>query len=306
MKSMNKKYLSVILLLLASSGAVSAAAELISDKQGVGVDKTEVDAFLKPAPVKIQLDLLKKKADFQQKLQELYLTKAIADSVKKAPLAAEDQAELDTLLQRFYFGVKIKQLSEQDLPDFEPLAALEYKAHKDKYVEPEQVAVEHILLDTREKYKEKEALKLAKTLIAELKKGANFAELALKYSDDPSVKENKGQLGLFSKGKMLKAFEDSAYKLKLNEISAPVETQYGYHVLRKYDQKPQGIRPYAAVKEEIIAQLKSTYVQGRLTDFYAKTKTDNGMKFDDAALDAYITEKTKQLESEMKPAVVAK
>lgn len=304
MTSMNKKYLSVILLLLASGGAVSA--ELIGDKHGIGLDKTEVDAFLKPAPVKIQLDLLKKKADFQQKLQELYLTKAVADSVKKAPLAAEDQAELDTLLQRFYFGVKMKQLGEQDLPDFEPLAALEYKAHKDKYVEPEQVAVEHILLDTRDKYTDKAAYRLAKKLIADLKKGANFAELALKYSDDPSVKENKGQLGLFSKGKMLKAFEDSAYKLKLNEISAPVETQYGYHVLRKYDQKPQGIKPYAAVKEEIIAQLKNTYVQGRLTDFYAKTKTENGMKFDDAALDAYIAEKTKQLESQMQPAVVAK
>lgn len=302
---MNKKYLSVILLLLTSS-ALSAGTELVSDQQGIGLNKTEVDAFLKPAPPKIQLDLLKKKADFQQKLQELYLTKAVADSVKKAPLSNEDQAELDTLLQRFYFGVKMKQLSEQDLPDFEPLAALEYKAHKDKYVEPEQVAVEHILLDTRKKYTEKEALKLAKTIIAELKKGADFGELALKYSDDPSVKENKGQLGLFSKGKMLKAFEDSAYKLKMNEISAPVETQYGYHVLRKYDQKPQGIKPYTAVKEEIIAQLKGTYVQGRLTDFYAKTKTDNGMKFDDAALNAYITDKTKQLELEMKPAAVVK
>jgi parvulin-like peptidyl-prolyl isomerase len=289
---MKKKYVCAALLLMVS-GAV--AADIISDKQGLGVNKADIDLLLKPAPVNVQLEALKQKPKFKEKLEEMYLTKAIAAEVKKTPLSAEEQAELDEMQKMFYFKVKIKQLSEQNLPDFAPLAAAQYKANKEKYVEPEQVAVEHILLDTRQKYKDKEALKLAKNLIAQLKKGADFGALALKYSNDPSVKQNKGQLGFFSKGKMLKEFEDAAYQLKLQELSEPVQTQYGYHILRKYGQKASAIKDFAAVKDEIIAKLKADYVQNRLTDYYEQVKTDNAMQVDEKALDAYIAEKIKQL-----------
>lgn len=288
------------MLLIAGGAAWASSGDVIVDKQGVGINKFDIDALLKPAPVKVQLEILKRKADLQEKLQELYIAKTVAAEVRSKPLTADEQAQLDETLKMVYFNLKIKQLSEQNLPDFEPLAAVEYKANKEKYVEPEQVAVEHILLETRTKHSDKEALKLAKNIIAQLKKGADFGTLALKYSDDPSVKDNKGQLGFFSKGKMLKAFEDVSYKLKLHEISEPVETKYGFHVLRKYDQKPKGIKEYAAVKDEIIAQIKNDYIHGRLTDFYEKTKVNNAMKIDEKALDAYIVEKTKQLEAEVK------
>jgi peptidyl-prolyl cis-trans isomerase C len=284
------------------SGIALAAADVIMDKQGMGVNKDDIELFLKPAPVKVQLEALKKKADFKEKLQEIYLAKAIAAEAKKTPLTADKQAELDEMLRMFYFRVKIDQLSTQNLPDFEPLAALQYKVNKEKYREAEQVAVEHILLDTHKKYKDKEAIKLAEDLIAQLKKGADFGALALKYSDDPTVQQNKGQLGFFPKGKMLKEFEEAAYKLKLHEISQPVETRYGYHVLRKYAQKPSAIKEYAVVKEEIIAKLKDEYIQNRLNDFYEQTKVNNAMKIDEKALDAFIAEKTKQLESA--PAIV--
>ncbi|MEQ1635686.1 MAG: peptidylprolyl isomerase [Methylococcales bacterium] len=300
---MKRSYLGV-LFLLSVGGTVCAATGIIVDKQGLSVSNAEIEALLKPAPANVQVELLKKKTDLQEKLQEIYLSKAIAEAVKKQPLTADEQAALDETLRMFYFNLKIKQLSEQNLPDFEPLAAVEYKANKEKYVEPEQVAIEHILLDTRKKYKDKDALKLAKTLSTQLKKGADFTALALKYSDDPLVKENKGRLGLFPKGKMLQAFEEVAYKLKLNEVSDPVETKYGYHVLRKYDQKPGGVKTYAAAKEEIIAKIKNEYVQNRLNGYYEKTKADNAMKIDDKALDAYIAEKTKQLEAEVKPTAV--
>lgn len=296
---MQKKQMWVFALLLVT-GSAWAVADIIVDKQGVGVNKADVDALLKPAPAKVQLNLFKDKSRLEEKIQEVYLTKAVAAQAKQKPLSADEQAQLDEILKLFYFNIKINQLSTENLPDFEPLAAVEYKANKEKYVEPEQVAIEHILLDTRKKYSEGAALKLANKLLGQLKKGADFNALALKYSDDPSVKDNKGQLGFFPKGKMLKEFEDTAFQLKLHELSEPIQTKYGYHILRKYEDKPSVIKPYAAVKDEIIAKLKNEYVQNRLTDYYEQVKRDNAMKVDSSALDAYIAEKTKQLELDMK------
>jgi parvulin-like peptidyl-prolyl isomerase len=185
---MNKEWLCVLLILMSS--CVLASEDIVVGKQGMGISQAEVDLFLKSAPINVQLEALKKRTDFEKKLEELYLTKVVADATKKAPLNTEEQVQLDDTLKLFYFNLQINRLATQNLPDFEPLAAVYYKAHKEQYIEPEQIAIEHIMLDTRKKYKDQEALKLAKDIIAQLKKGADFSALALKYSDDPGVKEN--------------------------------------------------------------------------------------------------------------------
>jgi peptidyl-prolyl cis-trans isomerase C len=295
---MKKKLVYAILLMI--TGSALAVTDIVTDKEGVSVKQADIDLFLKPAPAKVQSEALNKRVDFAKKVEELYIIKALGAQAKNTPLTVDEQAELDDMLTRFYFDVKVKQLSTQNLPDFGPLAAIQYKANKEKYVEPEQVAVEHILLDTRKKHQEQAALKLAKKLLVQLRKGGDFQALALKYSDDPSVQQNKGQLGFFSKGKMLKEFEDAAYQLKLHELSEPVQTKYGYHILRKYDEKPSAIKEYASVKDEIIAKLKAEYIQSRLTGYYEQTKADNAMKIDEKALDAYIIEKNRRLDAEIK------
>jgi parvulin-like peptidyl-prolyl isomerase len=104
---------------------------------------------------------------------------------------------------------------------------------------------------------------------------------------------------------MLRAFEDVGYNLKLHEVSQPVETKYGYHVLRKYDAKPSTTKAYAVVKDEIVAKIKQEYIQNRLNDYYAQVKKDSGMKIDSKLLDSYIAEKRKQLDSATKSASVS-
>lgn len=71
-----------------------------------------------------------------------------------------------------------------------------------------------------------------------LKKGTDFAETAKKYSDDPSVKQNDGQLGYFSALQMVPAFEDAAYALKPGEISLPVRSRFGYHIIKVTNRRP--------------------------------------------------------------------
>ncbi len=84
-----------------------------------------------------------------------------------------------------------------------------------------EVRASHILVDDEKK---------AKELKAEIDKGADFGKLAGKHSMCPSGKD-KGDLGFFGKGQMVKEFEDAAFSLPVGAVSAPVKTQFGYHLI---------------------------------------------------------------------------
>jgi len=84
------------------------------------------------------------------------------------------------------------------------------------------VKASHILVSTLDE---------ANHVLAELKSGKDFGELARKHSSCPSGREG-GDLGFFGKGQMVKEFEDAAFKLKAGEVSGPVKTQFGYHLIK--------------------------------------------------------------------------
>ncbi|WP_143962583.1 peptidylprolyl isomerase [Litoribacter populi] len=81
-------------------------------------------------------------------------------------------------------------------------------------------------------------LKMAEKLKTEAEEGSDFNSLALEYSDDPTVEENKGDLGYFTALTMVQPFEDAAYNLKVGDISDPILTNYGYHIIKLQDRKP--------------------------------------------------------------------
>ncbi len=78
-----------------------------------------------------------------------------------------------------------------------------------------------------------EAQRLANTVLNQAKGGANFGDLAVKYSDDPSAKQGKGILGKFGRNQMVKPFADAAFALKPGELSGIVETPFGFHIIKR-------------------------------------------------------------------------
>lgn len=78
-----------------------------------------------------------------------------------------------------------------------------------------------------------EARKLAAEVLAKAKAGQDFGALATQYSDDPSAKQNKGSLGKFGRSSMVKPFSDAAFALKPGELSSVVETDFGFHVIKR-------------------------------------------------------------------------
>jgi foldase protein PrsA len=124
-----------------------------------------------------------------------------------------------------------------------------YNAHKDTYSQKESRDVRHILVNSK---------KLADQLETQLKNGGDFAKLAKKYSKDPGSASQGGKLTV-SKGQTVAPFDKVAFTLKTNEISTPVHTTYGWHIIQALSAvKPAKVTPLADVKTSIQQQLLQT------------------------------------------------
>lgn len=130
-----------------------------------------------------------------------------------------------------------------------------YKQNLQQYQTPAQVRASHILLKLEGK-DEKQVQALAEEIAAKAKAGADFAALARQYSEDESNSMNGGDLDYFGRGRMVAEFEQAAFAMKAGEISSPVKTAFGFHIIKVVDNKPDTTRPLAEVREEIVEQLK--------------------------------------------------
>jgi parvulin-like peptidyl-prolyl isomerase len=107
--------------------------------------------------------------------------------------------------------------------------------------EEERVAASHVLIQYKGsmraspdvKRTKDEAKKLAAEVLNKAKKGQDFAGLAKQYSDEPGAKDRAGNLGKFGKGQMVKPFSDAAFALKPGQVSDIVETDFGFHVIKR-------------------------------------------------------------------------
>jgi peptidyl-prolyl cis-trans isomerase D len=130
-----------------------------------------------------------------------------------------------------------------------------YKQNLQQYHTPAQVRASHILIKL-EGRDEKAAQALAEEVAKKAKSGADFAALAKQYSEDESNKDTGGDLDYFGRGRMVAEFEQAAFAMKAGEISDPVKTAFGFHIIKVVDNKPDTTRPVAEVRPEIEEQLK--------------------------------------------------
>jgi parvulin-like peptidyl-prolyl isomerase len=140
-----------------------------------------------------------------------------------------------------------------------------YNENKDSFLEPEQVHARHILLETEEE---------ANNLLQQLKEGlTDFAELAKEKSIGPSAPSG-GDLGFFTRGQMVKEFEDAAFSLEPGKISGVVQTQFGYHIIRCEEKKEEYSPTFEEAKERIINILRSQRENEAITALTSKLKEE--------------------------------
>jgi peptidyl-prolyl cis-trans isomerase C len=118
----------------------------------------------------------------------------------------------------------------------------------------QEVRARHILFrveDGKDEKASKEAEAKAKAVLARLNKGEDFAKLAGELTEDPSGKENGGDLGYFTKDQMVPEFAEVAFKLDAGKVSDPVKTQFGWHVLKVEDKRNRPVPEFEKVKDQI-------------------------------------------------------
>ncbi len=140
-----------------------------------------------------------------------------------------------------------------------------YEEHIKDYTEPEKVHAKHILVKTKED---------AEKVLAELKKGTKWDDVARKYSIDKSNASKGGDLGTFTRGRMVKPFEDAVFSMKPGEISGPVKTKYGYHIIKLISKTPSKVKPFdmvkSVVKNRYLNQLRQKRIEEERNKLYAK------------------------------------
>ena len=178
------------------------------------------------------------------------------EGLDKDPEVKKELMEIEkSILAKKYFEKKVKKLNinEREIKEY-------YKKNKERYKEPEGVHVKHILIyipKDADKATEKKALEKAKQIRAQILKGAKFEELAKIYSDDAGSKKKGGDLGIIKKGQTIPEFEKVIFKLKPGEISRPIRSSYGYHIVKVEEKIPEKILPFEEVKDLV----KKDYLQ---------------------------------------------
>jgi len=187
------------------------------------------------------------------------------------------EEEVRTQIQR---GLAIRGLIDQKVANKIVVTDEETKAYYDGnpqlFKQPEQVKASHILIKvepTADDATKAAARKKIEDIRKKLTDGGDFAELAKEYSEGPSAPKG-GDLGYFRRGQMVKAFDDTAFSMKINEVSGLVETRFGYHLIKVYDKKPEQTLAYADVKDKIAQRLKQEKIEKGATAYVENLKKD--------------------------------
>lgn len=284
------KYAVMMILLTGGSLPAAAAEQILLESNRVKITSLDFEAEVERIPAEYRAEVLTSKARIRKLLENLLIHKTLAEQARKAGIDGEPlmkkrlELDADKLLSQVQMERSVASLK---LPNFEARARDLYKINAEQYTLPEKVRVSHILVDNKSRTDE-EALKRALEVRAKALEGKPFDALAQEYSDDPSVKENKGDLGFFEAGRMVKPFSDAAFAMSVpGKISEPVKTNFGYHIIRLHEKQARKLRPFDEVKAEIVKGLINKYIADYRQELVEKITSDPSLKLYEEAVDHY-------------------
>jgi len=175
-----------------------------------------------------------------------------------------------------YLEVALSDMAKDFSPDEESLRNA-YEADPTRFRSEEERRASHILIAVDGDRSDSEALALAQEISSQLSKGADFATLAAKYSSDVGSASRGGDLGFAAAGSYVEPFEKALFALAPGEISAPVKTEFGYHIIRLDEVRAGSSRSFDDVRAELVSELKAQTAQD---EFYALAE-----RLDDLALE---------------------
>ena len=153
-----------------------------------------------------------------------------------------------------YAELRLEQLASQVVPTEDELKKL-YEDNRANYVQEEQRRTSHIVIPVNGN-DDGGAKKQAEAVLAEARSGKDFAELAKKYSKDPSAAEG-GELGFVGRKDFAGPIGDTLFSMKVGDIAGPVKSQFGYHILKLEEIRASEVKPFEAVRAELDSQYRA-------------------------------------------------
>ena len=243
----------------------SLAINRLVDRRLVDQKIRELDIKVTEEEIRQSVEEVKKQNNFtQEKLVEALAGQGLSFDRYKAQI--KEQLERLRLMSQ---EVKAKvQVTGKEILDY-------YQANRSKFGEQELYRARHILLAIPKDAKEADIAKIrekGEQILKEARAGGDFLELAKKYSDDPNVAKDGGDLGTFRKGDLLPEMEEVVLKLNAGEVSAPIRSKSGFHIL-KLEQKSLGnIKPLDDVKGEIEESIYRQKSEARFSQWVSELR----------------------------------
>ncbi|WP_201008988.1 peptidylprolyl isomerase [Paenibacillus glycanilyticus] len=276
--------LAIVLIIVLIKPPFGAGDKAVATVNGVKISKDKLYDSLVEQGGKSTLDNMITQELIDQAADDAKVTVTEADVDKeienlKKSFGSEDEFNqtlaqygmtVDSLRQDAEVQVKIRKILEPQVKVTDEDIKAYYDQNKASMSTPEQIRASHILVATKEE---------AEDILKQLKGGADFATLAKEKSTDTGTKDNGGDLNFFAKGTMEPAFEDAAFKLKKGELSGIVQTSYGYHIIKKTDEKaavtPTLEEKKEDIKYQLVTQKVSELSSNWMADLKAKAKITN-------------------------------
>jgi len=234
------------------------------------IDESLMVQKAKDLDINVETDVIKQLDDIRKK-NNLATLEDLETAIEKEGMNYEDFKDKirRSLLMREVMerevGSRI-QVSQEDARKF-------YDAHKNDFKSPGMVHLQQILVST-DKRKPEEAEKRANDALAELKAGQKFSEVAKKYSDGPSA-EQGGDVGMLKEGTLAPDIAAVVTKLDVNEFSSPIQTKYGYLILKVMERMSPGIPKYEEVEERVKEALYNQKMEPRLREYLSQLRKDS-------------------------------
>jgi Parvulin-like peptidyl-prolyl isomerase len=276
--------LAVVLIIVLIKPPFGGGTEAVATVNGVKITKDKLYDSLVDQGGKSTLDNMITQELIDQAADDAKVTVTEADIDKeienlKKSFGSEDEFNqtlaqygmtVDSLREDAGVQVKIRKILEPQVTVTDDDIKKFYDENKASMSTPEQIRASHILVATKEE---------AEAILKDLQGGADFATLAKEKSTDTGSKDNGGDLDFFSKGMMEPAFEEAAFALKKGELSGIVQTSYGYHIIKKTDEKaavtPTLEEKKEDIKYQLVTQKVSELSSSWMADLKAKAKITN-------------------------------
>lgn len=176
---------------------------------------------------------------------------------------------LEKVKEDLAVSLMVEKLLEPEISITEEEMKTYFEEHKEEFATAEKVQASHILTASEEE---------AKKVKEKLDGGEDFATLATEYSTDTATSEQGGDLGLFAKGDMVAEFEEVAFSLEAGSISAPVKTEYGYHIIKVVEKQAAKEANYEDSKAEIKELLFQEEIQAKYTTWLEEKREEYDIK----------------------------